>query len=86
MGSTKFWGGSLQEVLQFNQINYPKPILLILQQLQNVTKFTIITRYTRDVQDIQMDTRYTKEINDSHPRAKHAPSGTYSTWTAFTGN
>ena len=85
MGSTKFWGGSLQEVLQFDQKNYPKPILLILQQLQNVTKFTMITGYTRDVQDTQMDTRYTKEINDSHPRAKHAPSGTYSTWTAFTG-
>jgi hypothetical protein len=31
-------------------------------------------------------TRYTKEIDNSHPRAKHAPSGTYSTWTAFTGN
>ena len=27
----------------------------------------------------------TREIIKSHPRAKHAPSSTYSTWTAFTG-
>ena len=30
-------------------------------------------------------TRYTEDAMISHPRAKHAPSGTYSTWTAFTG-
>jgi hypothetical protein len=34
--------------------------------------------------------RYTKiyniqKIYKSHPRAKHAPSGFYPTWTAFTG-
>jgi hypothetical protein len=87
MGSTKFEGGSLQEVLQVksNQTT-PNPKIRIIQMIIQCYKVYKITRYTRDVQDTQMDTRYTKEINDSHPRAKHAPSGTYSTWTAFTGN
>ena len=40
-------------------------------------------RYTT-IQDIQRYKIY-KERKISHPRAKHAPSSTYSTWTAFTG-
>ena len=70
-------GGSLQYTLQFNQIKLPKPhkirVIQMIIQIYNNMRYTINTRYTRD-------------INKSHPRAKHAPSGTYSTWTAFTGN
>ena len=40
----------------------------------------------QSLQDIQVKYKIYKKNNDSHPRAKHAPSGTYSTWTAFTGN
>ena len=41
----------------------------------NNYKINKYTRYTKD----------TKETSNSHPRAKHAPSGNHSTWTAFTG-
>ena len=34
---------------------------------------------------INKHTKDTKDTMISHPRAKHAPSSTYSTWTAFTG-
>ena len=60
MGSTMFEGGSLQKVLQFNQVNYPKQRLLyltnnykVLQQLQDIQKmYKSNTRYT-NLQDIQ---------------------------------
>ena len=79
MGSTMFEGCSLQQVLQFKSMNYPNPQRLIKCQ-KVYTRFTTNKIY-KDVQQIQ-DIQETKI---SHPRAKHAPSGTYSTWTAFTG-
>jgi hypothetical protein len=83
MGSTMCKGGSLQEVYNLIKSNYPNPKIRIIQMI--IQCYKVYKRYTRDIQDIQY-TRYTKDINNSHPRAKHAPSGTYSTWTAFTGN
>ena len=79
MGSTKCKGGSLQDVLQLNQNQLPKP--------QRIT-YTVIQCYNNEIYN---NTRYTKiqdtqERNISHPRAKHAPSGFHPTWTAFTGN
>jgi hypothetical protein len=72
-------GGSLQLVLQLNQITQTP-------QYQNYLQI-ITSLQQRDIQDINKSiTRYTREIIKSHPRAKHAPSGFYPTWTAFTGN
>jgi hypothetical protein len=71
MGSTMCKGGSLQYSLQLNQTTQT-PKIRIIQ----------ITQCYKSLQDIQV--KY-KKIYKSHPRAKHAPSGTYSTWTAFTG-
>jgi hypothetical protein len=59
MGSTMCKGGSLQEVLQFNQIKLPKPqrldtndytMLQSLQELQDIQRSN--TRYTRYEQEI----------------------------------
>ena len=81
MGSTKCKGVSLQDVLQLNRNKLPKP-----------QGFELLTRVIKDTtNEIYNNIRYTKiqdiqgEIKISHPRAKHAPSSTYSTWTAFTG-
>jgi hypothetical protein len=76
MGSTKCKGGSLQDVLQLNQNQLPKP--------QRIT-YTVIQCYNNEIYN---NTRYTKiqDTQISHPRAKHAPSGFHPTWTAFTGN
>jgi hypothetical protein len=75
MGSTMFKGCSLQEILQLNQIQLPKP--------HNKNYFKIIQYYNNlDIQQYQMY----KDTIISNPRAKHAPSGFNPIWTAFTGN
>jgi hypothetical protein len=57
--------------------NYPNP--QIRNTYKNYTSYKM--RYTRYKQF-----KIYKIHTDSHPRAKHAPSGFYPTWTAFTGN
>ena len=82
MGSTMFEGGSITKGLQLNQVKLPQTkITFTYKELQSVTKFTTCTRDTKIYNEYKIYKRCTK----SHPRAKHAPSGTYSTWTAFTG-
>ena len=77
MGSTTFKGVSLQDVLQLNQNQLPKP-----QGLKLLTKIIQVTtmRYTR-YRQVKI-----YKIYRLYPRAKHAPSGFNPTWTAFTGN
>jgi len=70
MGSTRFEGGSLQYTLQLNQTTQNPTIRISYKTTQCYNKY-------KKYKDIQ-------EIYKSHPRAKHAPSGSYSTWTAFT--
>jgi hypothetical protein len=79
------WGQLCVRVVRYNKFtiksNYPNPTRLEL--LTN--DYTSLQSLQKDVQEDTRYTRYEQEINKSHPRAKHAPSGTYSTWTAFTG-
>ena len=84
MGSTMCKGGSLQCVFQLNQNQLPKP-----QGLELITRLYNVTTIMRDTKiynnyKINNYTKYTQDTMISHPRAKHAPSGFHSTWTAFT--
>jgi hypothetical protein len=80
MGSTMCKGGSLQEVYNLIKSNYPNPKIRIIQMIIQCYK---VYKSYKDIQYKIQDMN--KRYNKSHPRAKHAPSGTYSTWTAFTG-
>ena len=73
MGSTRCKGGLLQEILQLNQATQTPKIINVYKD------------YTSYNNEIYKEIQYTQDRYKSHPRAKHAPSGFYPTWTAFTG-